>query len=351
MKAVVFPEPGQWELQAVPMPAVKAHDVLIRVRSTTLCATDRKILQGRFPGVRYPHIPGHEFSGEIVDRGDAVRGWGPGERVGVEVHVGCGQCAACREGFYTLCEHYGQRDWGHAHIGFTIDGGLAEYVAVPERACHRLPDNVTFDQGAFTDNVGIALWAVERAQIRPGERVVVIGPGAIGLLAVQLVAARARRTVLVGTRPGRLSLGRELGADAVVNVREVPDVKSAVMEAVGGAADVAIEFAGTDDAALVALESVRRGGRVVLGGATGTGTRLTVELSTIVRGHLDVLGSLANPKGVSARGLDLIAHGAVKVDSLMTQHLPLTEFDEAWHQFFEVRDDSVRVMLQPGEGE
>lgn len=351
MKAVVFQEPRQRELREVEVPQPSAHEVLVRVRSTTLCATDMKVFEGRFAGVTYPHIPGHEFSGDIVGVGDAVQGLQEGMRVGVEVHVGCGQCDACVAGYYTLCAHYGQREWGHAHVGFTINGGLAEFVAVPARACHVLPDRVTFDQGAFTDNVGIALWAIERAHLRPGERVLIIGPGAIGLLALQLAADAAGRVVLAGTREGRLALGYKLGADAVVNVQAHTDPGQAIRDALGGSADAVIEFAGSESAARLALASVRRGGRVVLGGATGQGVTLNLDLSTIVRGHLDVLGSLANPQGVSARGLDLIARGSVTVTPLITSSLRLDEFDEAWHRFFEVRDDTIRVMLHPGEGD
>ncbi len=351
MQAVVFEKPFQRELRAVPVPEPGSGEVVLRVRSTTLCATDRKVFEGRFAGVTYPHIPGHEFSGDIVKTGPGVAGLNIGMRVGVEVHVGCGRCRACLEGYYTLCEHYGQREWGHAHIGFTIDGGLAEYVSVPAQACHVLPDSVSYDQGAFTDNVGIALWAIERAAPRPGERVLVIGPGAIGLLAVQMAADSAGRVVMAGTRDKRLALALELGADAAVNVNAVAEPAEAVKDALGGGADVVIEFAGSESAAQLALNAVRRGGRVVLGGATGQGTTLTLELAQVVRGHLDVLGSLANPKRVSARGLALIAKEAVRVERLITSHLPLSRIDEAWHQFFDTRDDTIRVMLHPGEGE
>ena len=350
VKAVVFDKPHQRDFRTAAMPHPAPDEVLVRVRSTTLCATDMKVFEGRFAGVSYPHIPGHEFSGDVVETGSAVHDFRPGTRVGVEVHVGCGRCARCLEGYYNLCEHYGEREWGHAHIGFTIDGGLAEYVSVPARALHKLPDSVTYDQGAFTDNVGIALWAVERANLKPGERVLVIGPGAIGLLALEMVQHAAGRVALAGTRSGRLELGRRLGADAVINVRDVPAPAALVKDALGGPADVVIEFAGSESAAQLALKAARRGGRVVLGGATGQGVTLSLELAAVVRGHLDVMGSLANPKGVSARGLDLIAKGVVDVDPLITAHLPLEQFDEAWHRFFEVRDDTIRVMLHPGEG-
>src|SRR5919197_1293601 len=190
MRAVVLSEPNRFELKEdVPGPRPGPGQALLRVMSTTICATDQKIFAGQFPGTPFPHIPGHEFAGQVVAVGPDVDEVQPGDRVGVEVHVGCGRCPRCLEGLYNLCENYGQVAKGHAHIGFTVPGGLADYCAVPVPALHRLPPNLDYDQGAMTDNVGVALWAVERARLQAGESVAVIGPGAIGLLALQVARA------------------------------------------------------------------------------------------------------------------------------------------------------------------
>lgn len=340
MRAVVFTGPNAFELQEVPTPRAGAREVLVRVRASMVCATDAKILAGKFPATRFPHVPGHEFAGEVVTSTDER--FPAGTRVGVEVHVGCGTCERCREGMYTLCLNYGRRETGHAHVGFTIAGGLADYAAVPVAALHALPEHVTFDQGAWTDNIGVALWALERGRLAAGERVVVIGPGAIGLCATQLARALgAGRVTLVG-RGTRLTRVRDM-ADAVVDAADAARLR--------GTADLVVEFAGTADAARDAIALARRGGRVVLGGATGAGVELSgVDLSTIVRGNLDVLGSLANPKGVSARALALLAQGKIDVTSLVTHHFPLERFEEAWRTFTERRDGAIRVMLHPQAG-
>jgi L-iditol 2-dehydrogenase len=349
MQAVVYPEPNSMAMRAVAEPEAGPGQALLRVRASTICATDFKIFAGQFPGTRFPHIPGHEWSGDVVAVGPDVDEVAPGDRVGVEIHIGCGRCARCLEGLYNLCENYGKVDKGHAHIGFTVPGGLAEYCAVPVKALHRLPPNLDYDQGAMTDNVGIALWAVERARLQAGETVVVIGPGAIGLLALQVARAMgASRLVLVGTRAERLAVGERLGADALVDASQVDAVRS-VRDLTGGrGADVVVEFAGSEQAARDALHMARRGGRVVLGGATGPGRELSgVDLSVIVRGHLDVLGSVANPKWVSARGVAMMAKGLVDVRPLMTHHLPLAEFPRAWELFRDRQDGAIRVMLHP----
>ncbi len=341
MRAVIFERPGAFVVGDVATPRPGRGEALVRVRSSMVCASDQKILAGKFPATRFPHVPGHEFSGEVVATGEDVT-LAPGTRVGIEVHVGCGTCDRCREGLYTLCLNYGKRETGHAHVGFTISGGLAEYAAVPVAALHVLPGGVSFDDGAWTDNLGIALWALERGRLAAGERVVVFGPGAIGLCVVQLARALGAGSVLLVGRGERLARVRDL-VDSVVDVSDVDRLK--------GSADLVVEFAGTADAARAAILTARRGGRVVLGGSTGVGTELSgVDLSTIVRGNIDVLGSLANPKGVSGRALTLLARGQVNVKRLVTHHFPLERFGDAWTTFADRKDGAIRVMLHPVEG-
>src|SRR2546422_10614245 len=136
MRAVVFTGPNAFELQEGPTPRAGAREVLVRVRASMVCATDAKILAGKFPATRFPHVPGHEFAGEVVTSTDER--FPAGTRVGVEVHVGCGTCERCREGVYTLCANHGKRETGHGHVGSTIGRALAGYAAV-RRAAFRTP--------------------------------------------------------------------------------------------------------------------------------------------------------------------------------------------------------------------
>jgi L-iditol 2-dehydrogenase len=352
MRAVVFPKVGEYELGDVPDPIAGPGQVVVRVQATTICATDYKIFLGTVPHVTYPHIPGHEWGGEVIDLGAGVSGLKPGDLVGVEAHVGCGACARCAEGLYNLCENYGNPDRGHAHIGFTVPGGLAEYCAIPARAAHILPDGLSQDHAAFTDTVGIVLWAFERAGgVRGGECVAVVGPGALGLLAVQIARALgAGQVIAVGLQADckRLELARQMGADEVVAAHEGADpVETVRMLTAGRGADLVIEFAGSAEAGRQSLELARRGGRVVLGGATSPGRQLHVDLSTIVRGHLDVYGSVANPRGISGRANALMQAGLVDVAPLITHHLPLDEFSRAWQIFTNREEDAIRVLMHP----
>lgn len=352
MLAIVFPRPDEFTLAELPEPAARPGQVLVRVKSTTICATDFKIFHGQFPGVTFPHTPGHEWGGEIAAVGAGVTRLTVGDKVGVEAHVGCGTCPRCAEGLYNLCENYGRPETGHAHIGFTVPGGLAELCAIPARAAHLLPEGLDCDQGAFTDTTGIALWAFERAGgVQAGETVAVVGPGALGLLAVQIARALGAGQVIaigVAEDTDRLALALKLGADRALGVAEGGDPVQAVRDASGGrGADLVIEFAGNAEAGRQSLEMARRGGRVVLGGATSPGQRLDVDLSTIVRGQLDVFGTVANPRGISQRANALMQKGLVDVRPLITHHLPLGEFARAWELFGDRREDAIRVMLHP----
>src|SRR5919202_5589216 len=245
MKAVVATGADRFEVSEVATPTPGRGQALLRVKSTTVCGTDQKILAGLFPGTKFPHIPGHEFAGEVVGVGDGVDEVQPGDRVGVEVHVGCGQCPRCLEGLYQLCLNYGRPDKGHAHIGFTVSGGLAEYAAVAVKALHKLPDRLSWDQGAFCDNIGVALYAIERGHLRAGESVVVIGAGAFGALAVQVARALgAARAVLLGTRTERMQRIAELADDVVVGSgQEAIERTRAALD--GELADLVVEFAGS----------------------------------------------------------------------------------------------------------
>src|SRR2546428_9164190 len=118
MRAVVFERPGSFTVTDIPTPRTVRGEALVRVHASMVCATDQKILAGKFPATKFPHVPGHEFSGEVAASDDPA--WPRGRRVGIEVHVGCGKCDRCREGMYTLCLNYGKRETGHAHVGFTI---------------------------------------------------------------------------------------------------------------------------------------------------------------------------------------------------------------------------------------
>ena len=211
-------------------------------------------------------IFGHEYAGDVVAVGSTVDEFRVGDRVVVEAHMGCRRCENCIRGLYTACLNFGNTRRGHRANGFTTNGGLAEYALNHINTLFRIPDSVSYDEAVVVMTAGSPLYGLERAGgYFAGETVAVLGPGPIGLMAVQLVKALgAVRVILTGTRPARLVLGKELGADVTVNSRE-QDPVAAVREATGGrGADVTVDCAGGDDTFDQAIKMTKPGGRVVL---------------------------------------------------------------------------------------
>src|SRR5262245_7174836 len=179
-------------------------------------------------------IFGHEYAGDVVAVGSAVDEFRAGDRVVVEAHMGCRRCENCIRGLYTACLNYGNHRRGHRANGFTTNGGLAEYAVNHINTLYRIPDHVSYDEAVVVMTAGSPLYGLQvSGGYFAGETVAVLGPGPIGLMALQLVKALgAVRVILTGTRPARLALGAELGADVVVDVRHRATV-AAVREDTG----------------------------------------------------------------------------------------------------------------------
>src|SRR5213083_3623887 len=205
--------------------------VLVRIDAVAICATDLEIIYHGPPALirgGIPHnknfTPGHEYMGTVVALGTAVDEYRIGQRVTVEIHAGCGQCKRCREGMYTACHNYGLNygdvDKGHRANGFTTDGGFCEYQVNNINTLVAIPDAMSDEEATLVVTAGTAMYGLtELGGLVAGESVVVTGPGPIGLLGVAVAKALgAQPVILTGTRDNRLKIGRELGADHVVNV-------------------------------------------------------------------------------------------------------------------------------------
>src|SRR5262250_365457 len=232
MKAWVLGNPGELKLTQKPVPVPKRAEVLVRIDAVAICATDLEIIDHGSPALiqggkpfNKNFTPGHEYMGAVVALGPGVDEYRIGERVTVEIHAGCGQCKRCREGMYTSCHNYGlnygDRNKGHRANGFTTDGGFAEYAVNNINTLVHVPDDMTDEEATLVVTAGTAMYGLDvLGGLIAGQGVAVTGPGPIGLLAVAVAKALAADPViLTGTRDARLALGKNLGADHVVNVR------------------------------------------------------------------------------------------------------------------------------------
>src|SRR5438874_9878780 len=261
MKAWVLGDPGELSLREKPVPVPKKAEVLVRIDAVAICATELEfIYHGPPASIRggIPHnknfTPGHEYMGTVVALGPAVDEYKIGQRVTVEIHAGCGQCKRCREGMYTACHNYGLNygdvDKGHRANGFTTDGGFCEYQVNNINTLVAIPDDMSDEEATLVVTAGTAMYGLtELGGLVAGESIVVTGPGPIGLLGVAVAKALgAEPVILTGTRDNRLQIGRELGADYVINVRK-EDAVAAVRRLNGGkGVDYVLECSGAPNA-------------------------------------------------------------------------------------------------------
>src|SRR5262249_13601935 len=233
MRAWVLTDPDKLVFAEKRTPVPGKAEVLVRIDAVAICATDLEIIhygspaliQGGLP-FNKNFTPGHEYMGTVVAQGPGVDEFPIGQRVTVEIHAGCGQCKRCRAGMYTACVNYGlnygDRDKGHRANGFTTDGGFCEYQVNNITPLTALPDEMSDAEAPLVGTAGTAMYGLtELGGLVAGESVVVMGPGPIGLLGVAVAKSLgAQPVILTGTRDNRLKIGRELGADHVINVQQ-----------------------------------------------------------------------------------------------------------------------------------
>ncbi|MCE1254595.1 MAG: alcohol dehydrogenase catalytic domain-containing protein [Anaerolineae bacterium] len=352
MRALVLPEPGKFEIQTVPVREPGDEEVLCKVRAVAICGSDPEVVRGGLAGIwppSYPFIPGHEWSGEVVAVGKKVIDFKPGDRVAGQAHCGCGKCRNCLEGRYSICENYGKPETGHSHYGFITAGAYAQYEVYNQKSVNKMPDSMSFREGALIDTAGVALHGLLLVGVTPGGTVAVIGPGPIGLLTMRLAhCLGAARVIAIGRR-SRLEAAKN-SADIVVDFEKVDPVK-AVREITGGVgADEAAECSGAAGTFRQAVEMVRKGGKVTLLGVPPESLLEPMPFKYIVHNEILISGARANPN-VSDKLIQLVASGRLKMADLITHTYPLEDFATALDTFVSRRDGAVKVVVEPNGAE
>ncbi len=336
----VAPGVGNVAVCDIEEPHAQAGQVKIRVEAAGICGTDLHIYKDEFRSWP-PVVLGHEIAGEIAEIGADVSGIEPGARVTTETYFSyCGECRYCRSGQTNLC-------LDRRSIGSAVNGGFTQYVIVPARNIHRLPDNVDFQAGALTEPLACVVHAVcSTPSVNPGDVAVIAGPGAIGLLTLQVVKAAGATVIVLGTDVDarRLELARELGADHIVNVQR-EDASALVKNLTEGGfgADVVYECSGAAPAAAQLLDLVRRRGRYVQIGLFGK--PIAWDLEQVCYKELTVTGSNASVPWAWPRAIRLIGEGKVKTKELITHVFDVTDWDKAFATF-ESRE-GIKALLRP----
>ncbi|MFC4001903.1 zinc-dependent alcohol dehydrogenase family protein [Prauserella oleivorans] len=313
MRAAIVDRPGSVGVGDVPDPKPGERQVVVKVGACGICGTDLHIADGHFPPTPYPIVPGHEFAGEIVELGPDVPGdWKVGDRVAVDPSLFCGYCTPCRAGHGNLCANWGA-------TGDTVDGAFAEYVAVPAANCYRMPDHLTYQQGALVEPVSCAVHGVRRVGVEAGERFLVMGAGTMGLIMQQLLQRSGASVTVVDRNAGRLPRATALGAHAVA---------SDVSELDGETFDAAADCTGAAPAIEAAFDKLRRGGRLLVFGVAPEQARVSLSPFRIYNDEITVVGSMAVLNSYGA-ALDLVASGAIDTAALLTDTLPLERYPDA----------------------
>ncbi|MAF48329.1 MAG: alcohol dehydrogenase catalytic domain-containing protein [Rhodospirillales bacterium] len=346
MNALVLTGPGAFEIKQVATPTPGPREALVRVGAIAICGSDPAIVEGvKFKGLwppGYPFTPGHEWAGTVVALGDGAARFHPGDRVAAEAHKGCGYCRNCMTGRYQLCENYGNAATGHRHYGFTSQGGYAEYVVASEHAIHNVGD-MPFDEATNVDTAATALHAVQRGRVAVGEEVCVFGPGAVGLLCLQLALASGVARCFVVGRRHRLKMAVELGAVAV-DYEQLGDPVAEIRRLTGGrGVDVAIDCAGKPATVQQSLAAVCNGGRVVCAGFAGD---VELSLTDIVMREIDVLGVRADPN-TAEEVIRLINKGSIRIGPMISHRFPLSDFGAALETFSKNLDNAIKVVVEP----
>ncbi|MEZ2127834.1 MULTISPECIES: zinc-dependent alcohol dehydrogenase family protein [unclassified Sinorhizobium] len=316
MRAVRLETIGSMVMRAVDRPVVRAGEILVRVLAAGICGSDRHMYKGEYPTAR-PVTLGHEFCGIVEEIGDGVATFTGGELVTVDPNIACGRCQACARGRVNLCESLNA-------IGVTRDGGFAEYVAVPHDQAFTLPSDLNPVHGAFCEPLACCLHAIDKAGIRPGESVAILGGGVIGLLMVQLARlAGASQVILITRQLSRRQTALRLGATHALDPTSL-DTISAVRDVTRGGAYVVIECAGVADTFRTGLQMARRGGIFVLFGVTPAGVEVPVLPFDLLVNEVDIRPAFLNPF-THSRAAAMVANGALELDALVTKTIALEE--------------------------
>lgn len=318
MRAALFDAPGEVHTGTVPDPTPGPEDILIRVGACGICGTDLHIFAGDNPLARYPVIPGHEFAGEVVALGSEAGQTGitVGSRVAVDPNLNCGYCEQCRAGRQNLCLHYGA-------IGVSVNGAIAEFVAVPEKKAYILPESLSYPEAALIEPVSCAVHGMHSINPKSGDTFLIVGAGTMGLMLLQLaVHGGASRVVVVDLNPNRLALAEQLGAR-----RTYTDIRHALADEPLGF-NCVIDATGVAVAIEQAFWAVKRGGKFMIFGVSPHEARISLSPFRIYNEEITIVGSMAVQNSFQG-ALDLLQNGIISTRDLLSTPYTLEEFPQA----------------------
>jgi len=336
MKAMYLEKPGQIVKRHIAKPEAKDGEVLVKIRSVGVCGSDvHYYTEGRIGNfvVKKPLILGHECSGEVVEVGRGVNNLKIGDRVALEPGIPCRMCEYCKGGRYNLCPN----------VKFMatppIDGAFVEYIAHPADFTFKIPPRISFDEAALFEPLAVGLYAAERANIKPGDKVLILGAGPIGLSILESVlCTKGVNAVIVDLYEFRLTKAKELGAKEFINAKHIN-----ILEKLQPEFDVIFETAGSVITTQQTVNLVKRGGKVILVGMPSQ-EEISFNINQIISKELDVLG-IFRYANMYPRAVKLAQEGSVNLKALITQRFSFEETEEALKFARDNKDTCIKVIV------
>ena len=347
MLAAVYRAVNDVRLETVPVPKIGAGELLVRVHSCGVCGTDlKKIATGSHSA---PRIFGHETSGEVAAVGANVRRFAPGDRVMVFHHIPCRQCYYCRHKTFAQCPTYKK-------VGCTAGfepsgGGFAEYVRVMdwivEQGTVKIPQGVSFEQACFVEPVNTCMKGIEALRLQPGETVLAIGQGPIGII-LSVLARRAGATVITSDLyPERLRIGKSLGFDQIIDASQQDAVRSVREQTEGRGADAVMLAVGSNALIRPAMDAARPGGRVLLFAQTQRGETV-VDPAAICVDEKALVGSYSASVNLQEESIRFVMNREMDLEQLISHRFPLQDAAQALDLAAHPQPASMKVVIQPG---
>ncbi|MEW5958409.1 MAG: alcohol dehydrogenase catalytic domain-containing protein [Chloroflexota bacterium] len=316
MLAAIFEGEGKLVVREAPVPTIRTpQDVLVKVEVCGICGTDIRFLAvPPLIQAKKGVILGHEYTGQVIEVGEGVRQFQPGDRVAVIPDLPCGYCRFCAEGRPNLCENM-------ASIGGDMDGGFAHYALAPAKGLYKISPDLPVEEGAFIELLSCVMGGVQKAALLPGEDVVIIGAGPAGLVYLKVFkAAGAGKVIMADISPWRIDFARQAGADLVINPRE-QNLAEAVRAVTSGGAHVVVDAVGSEVTA--AMSVARKGGRIIVFGEDHR-AECTIRPRDIQGRELQILGSFIGLH-LFPQAVNMLEHKVVKLSGLISHRLSLAE--------------------------
>ncbi len=343
MKALVLKEYNQFSCEDVPVPEIGADEVLIRVKACGICGSDVHGMDGSTGRRIPPVIMGHEASGIIERVGSGVAEWSVGERVTFDSTVVTRQDFYSQKGVFNLSDY--RRVLGVSCAEYRQHGAFAEFVAVPQSVLYRLPDGLSFEQAAMAEPVSVAFHAVNLIPSEINDSAIVVGCGMIGLFVVQALRIKGCGTIIaIDLDPSRLDMALKFGADHAFRADDPEIVEKVRAVTRGRGADIAVEVVGITPTVNLAINAVRKGGKIGLVG--NLSPKVELPLQVVVTRQLTIYGSCASA-GEYPACLDMIAGGRVKVDEMISAVVSLEDAGTWFDRLYRGEPGLMKVIVAP----